>query len=542
MTDVLQPPSKLHISSLELQQAFPETTMRQPSPIIIVQSYGGTPNGSTKTLVPEVTEIKQTQDLSKEQPIEYPRPAILYQRSNDSLASSNSTLMPEKETRVCELPLKRHSRIWRNLRYTFFSVYRRLFTLIFLVNAAVFVWLMIKHKSLFKIAPSTLSTATSSNLFMSIFMRQELTINLLFTVFGWCPTWMPLRIRRLFAKIYHFGGIHSGCGVAATVWFTIFQIVQAYNAAVSTSTVPEQAAALALTAVIDGLLLSIVVFSHPRLRALFHDWFEAIHRFGGWTAVLLFWAQLVVLTDFERRQMWPVPSLRSMLIVNPSFWLLIAVTICIISPWLQLRKVDVHPEFLSDHAIRLHFTYTNLALCCAPRFTDRPLRDWHAFAGIPVRNAKGFSVVVSNAGDWTKKIIRDPPTHLWTRGFPTKGVMNIAQIFKSVVLVCTGSGIGPILSLVTARNIQCRIVWSTPTPEKTFSQGIISDVYQADPQALIIDTKRFGRPDLVKVSYEVFAESGAEAVFIISNPPVTRKVVYGLETRGVPIFAPIFDS
>jgi hypothetical protein len=31
-------------------------------------------------------------------------------------------------------------------------------------------------------------------------------------------------------------------------------------------------------------------------------------------------------------------------------------------------------------------------------------------------------------------------------------------------------------------------------------------------------------------------------VFVLSNERVTRKVVYGLESRGVPAFGPIWDS
>jgi hypothetical protein len=33
-----------------------------------------------------------------------------------------------------------------------------------------------------------------------------------------------------------------------------------------------------------------------------------------------------------------------------------------------------------------------------------------------------------------------------------------------------------------------------------------------------------------------------EAVVVISNQKVTKKVVYGLETRGVPAYGAIFDS
>jgi hypothetical protein len=35
---------------------------------------------------------------------------------------------------------------------------------------------------------------------------------------------------------------------------------------------------------------------------------------------------------------------------------------------------------------------------------------------------------------------------------------------------------------------------------------------------------------------------GAEAVFVISNPKVTDLVEYGMRSRGVPAYGPIFDS
>ena len=63
-----------------------------------------------------------------------------------------------------------------------------------------------------------------------------------------------------------------------------------------------------------------------------------------------------------------------------------------------------------------------------------------------------------------------------------------------------------------------------------------------DKHAVITDTMREGRPDLVKKARDLYHESGAEAVFVISDPKVTRKVVYGLESRGIPAFGPIWDS
>ena len=118
----------------------------------------------------------------------------------------------------------------------------------------------------------------------------------------------------------------------------------------------------------------------------------------------------------------------------------------------------------------------------------------------------------------------------------------MAKAFRKVVLVATGSGIGPVLSLLYAQNLDCRILWSTPDPEATYKKSILEHVRHGDPDAIIMNTTVSGRPNLVQLAYDLYKTSDAEAVFIISNPRVTRKFVYALESRGVPTFAPIFDS
>ena len=44
------------------------------------------------------------------------------------------------------------------------------------------------------------------------------------------------------------------------------------------------------------------------------------------------------------------------------------------------------------------------------------------------------------------------------------------------------------------------------------------------------------------MSYNMAKEKGAEAVIIISNEKITKKVVYGLETRGIAAYGAIWDS
>lgn len=464
--------------------------------------------------------------------------------SNESFTSSTSTLTADNLTNLEDgrLPEKKHGRIHRNLRYTLFSVYRRLNIFVVLSNTAIIATLWGLGK-LFEMDTQMLGTAAAANVLAAVLIRQELVINLLFATFGRCPHWLPLRIRRLAAKIYHLGGVHSGAGIAATTWFGVLNvpIVRAWkNKAFVNSGVGI--AILTTAILLDVLLLSIVVLSHPMLRSKFHDTWEAIHRFAGWIAVGLFWAHLILITDSHRRLAAPVPPMGDQLLKSPVFWCLFVVTVALILPWLRLRKVPVRAEYLSNHAIRLHFGYTNLPLCAAPRFSDNPLKEWHAFAGIPEQDGAGFSILVSKAGDWTSRIIQSPPKELWIKGIPVRGVLHVAPIFRSLLLVATGSGIGPILSLLHAHNLNARIIWSTPDPILTYQAEIVERIMSTDPNAVVINTSKSGRPNLVQEAFKVYRICQAEAVFVISNPKVTRKVVYGLESRGVPVFAPIFDS
>ena len=47
---------------------------------------------------------------------------------------------------------------------------------------------------------------------------------------------------------------------------------------------------------------------------------------------------------------------------------------------------------------------------------------------------------------------------------------------------------------------------------------------------------------MVGLTWQLLMESQAEAVFVVSNPKVTKMVVYAMESRGVAAYGPIFDS
>ncbi|EEB99599.1 hypothetical protein MPER_00691, partial [Moniliophthora perniciosa FA553] len=147
------------------------------------------------------------------------------------------------------------------------------------------------------------------------------------------------------------------------------------------------------------------------------------------------------------------------------------------------------------------------------KMSNKPLVEWHAFATIPEEDANGkpdgFSVIVSNAGDWTSEAIRNPPKKLWIRGAPLYGLLYTSKLFKRIVVVATGSGIGPMLSLFHADVTPRRIFWSTPNPEITYGETVMNAVTKADPNAIIWDTRKEGRPDMVMETWKLVKESDA---------------------------------
>jgi len=446
----------------------------------------------------------------------------------------------QRHEEVFPLPEMSGSDMYRKLRWGLFSMYRKLFSLITLVNlVAVIVFLVqLKHDN--SVATyGNAATAAAANFCVAILIRNEHVVNILFRAACSVPIWFPLIVRRYAAKIYSYGGVHSGCGIAGSVWYLIFAVlvISEFTAGQSDKTALATTTALTL-----ALLVLILVFAHSTMRMRLHNHFESTHRYGGWAAIACLWVQtmfLVSSTVAEAQQKFGI-----VLVQTPTFWFLAIITLCLIYPWLRLRSRSMRVEVLSPHAARLHFDYTTLSTCHGIRITDAPLKETHAFATIPnPGNNPGFSVLVSNAGDWTDKIISNPPSRIFVKGAPTLGVARVALLFRKVLIVATGSGIGPCLSLLQAYpDYPLRVVWSAQRPQATYGDDIIRAVYRADPNAVIVDTKSTGRGNLLGLAYSLLKESDCEAAVVISNPAVTKKVVFGLEARGIPAYGPIFDS
>ncbi|EKJ73728.1 hypothetical protein NXS19_006928 [Fusarium pseudograminearum] len=419
------------------------------------------------------------------------------------------------------------------------SEYRILFTAVFLSNLAgvvIFFWLWWLNGNP---NPTTCGLATSINLVVSIAIREEHIVNGLYRIFTSIPTTWPLWMRERAGKIYHLGGLHSGCGVAAVFWFILYSIQKTRDVHIAKHRDGVMWAHIVVVYMLDCLLVAILAMSYPTIRAKMHNAFEAVHRFAGWSTLALLWCMTILEAKLNTA---PGHSLAASVFGSANIWLVFIATCCVVSTWLNCRKVEVQSERLSSHALRMYFDYTNPQPGTTIRLSSRPLMEWHAFATVNNPKEHGFSLVISNAGDWTKKLINDPPRHVYVRRTPTCGVLRIAPMFKSIVLVATGSGIAPCLPVILAKQTRVTLFWSTRDPFKTYGPNIASIIEEMGDDAHIHNTSTMGRPNTLPTVLDLYKKTESEAVIVISNPKLTIDLVLDLQALGVPAFGPIWDS
>lgn len=442
----------------------------------------------------------------------------------------NATILPEKRPAPKRL-----------FSYVALSPHRRIMFSVILVNTALLILAAIQKR--WNNLPA-LSGYIAINISISIFIRQQGVINVLFKLATVTKTTFPLPVRWALAKVYHLGGLHSGCGIAAAAWQLVFAVCTTrlwiLGVHHSNVTAHPSLALLIISHFANMLLVTIVILALPKFRMRFHNTFEMSHRFLGWTSIAVMYAQVVILIrDHKPADV----SLAMAFFSSPFSYLLMMSTLCVISPWITLRRVEVSVTKPSDHAIVVQFPDRLKAFPgSSSAISLAPLREWHSFANIPKPGEGGFRLIISRAGDWTSSVIDSPPTHFWLRGIPTAGAANVESLFRKVLFVATGSGIGPVLPHLLARNKSTALFWSARSPNESYGISFVQEVLQACPDSEIHDTKAQGKPDMLSCTFRRLRECEAEAVICISNQKLTRKIVYGLEARGIPAFGAIWDS
>ena len=419
-----------------------------------------------------------------------------------------------------------------------------------MLYAVLFVSVLILNAALFTVglimnwwrpdAPSlqVIAAISQVNLLFAVLPRQHWMVNLLSWLATRAPTSWPLALRWRLAQYYHVGGLHVGGAISATAWYIVYVVLLGPAWADGVTDYNDASVALAILIVVG--LITICVLAAPGVRRKHHDVFEASHRFGTWAVFALAWANALVLASLQT----PARSFGGALAASPIFWMLVLSTALAIWPWLLLRKVPITVERPSAHTVIVTLDHGYTPPVGTTRAISRhPLFGWHPFACVPAAEGQsGYRMVVSRAGGWTSEFIENPPSHVWVRGIPTVGVANAKRLFRRVLYVATGSGIGPSLGHLLTDTQGARLVWVTKDPQATYGDALYGEVTRAQPEAVIWNSSVQGKADVYELSYEACVASGADAVIIVSNQAVTDRLVRGFEQHGIPAFGPIWDS
>jgi hypothetical protein len=361
--------------------------------------------------------------------------------------------------------------------------YRRLMCAVVVGNLAV-LFHHVRHGD-WQIADGTALSALSAmalvNVTAAVLIRQQTLLNILYGLAGRGSRSWPLWVRWSVSKVHHVGGIHAGCALAGTAWLCAFTGVTLVTRARHTGGVTDATLVLCLGLVALMVLVTACATSPIRTRA--HNVFEQSHRWGGWTAIVLFWALTIHLALHGRGDNAALGAIAS----DWHVWVLAILTTSVAWPWVRLRRVPVTVQRPSAHVAIVHLDYgVRPAYSSAVGISLSPLREWHAFATVTAPDQPGYRLFISRAGDWTGRFIDDPPTHVWVRGVPVAAPMaKVAMLYERVVYVVTGTGIGPCLGQILANRVPARLVWSTRDPRRTYGDALVDELEAAQPDAVI---------------------------------------------------------
>lgn len=413
------------------------------------------------------------------------------------------------------------------------------------VNVCVLIVLGAKSK----LEVGTTLTAVSANIVAAVLIRQEHILNMLYDVFTRVSPHAPLFMRKHLADFHHYGGVHTGCAISSLAWYIAYMVLGTEDALATfkegNAHVGIKIADLSVCYFFLILLVLVCVTAWSSMRRRYHNIFELTHRFGSWLALIVLWTHTILISaaDNTLNNRTAIPSL----LLQPSLYLLAITTVLIISPWLRIRRVSIYAERLSSREISLVFEYESMPPICTMRFSNSPLFEWHAFATIPLPNRRAARIVIADAGDWTRDIISSAPTHIWLRTPPLKNFLYAARMFRRILLVATGAGIGPVLSYLASlspdsiRHNTVKILWCANNPFTSPWRFAVDAIRSVDPSPMIIDTRQ-GRPDLGTGVKGLAKEYSVEAVFVVSNKTLTDRVVRSLKESGVPGYGAVFDS
>lgn len=341
---------------------------------------------------------------------------------------------------------------------------------------------------------------------------------------------------------YHLGQLHRAMAIAGTCWVAI---------AVAQAVILRDAVGRIVGAPALLLLVAIGWTAREPIRRRLHNAFEAVHRFGGWAAIVIL-SLLVVRTSLLDQPPNVYDGMGvdvARALAQPSIGLLVVVVGLVVHPWLGVRRIPVEIIGVTPDVVILALPGRR----SVGEFVrvSRDGREWHSFAvsTVGTEGPGRFCLVIRRAGDWTERLGRDAqcgraPGSLLVRPIRGYGFMLHAQTYRRVLFVATGAGIGPVLPYLLGQSgLDFECLWIGRDHRRAMGPHLVDELL-AHGSVTLIDTAG-GRPDvagLVRNSLVREAAVGFDAVFVVSNAAVRDAVAEVCGGLRVVCYGPTFDS
>ncbi|KAF8233328.1 hypothetical protein L208DRAFT_899095 [Tricholoma matsutake] len=433
-----------------------------------------------------------------------------------------------------EKPSRRKVSPWIRFQL-WFNTYRKFFVFVISINL---IGLGLAAGGKWPYARRYSGACVLGNLLVAILMRNELFGRLLYLIVNTLfAKWTPLGFRLACTSILqHLGGIHSGCAISGFIWL-IFRLVIIFINAKNNH--PSVLAMGVITAVTVAICIMSAI---PWVRNTHHNVFERHHRLLGWSALLSTWVFVILGDSYDVNTRSWNPDGRS-IVRQQDFWFAAGMTVFLITPWFTIREVEVKVEIPSPKVAVLRFE-RGMQQGLLARISRGGVMEYHAFGIISEgTQSKEHYLICGVQGDFTRSLVNDTPTRIWTRQLKFAGVSNTSALYKRGIRVCTGTGLGAALS-TCLQSPDWYLIWIGSDQEKTFGPTISGLIHKnLGPERVTLwDSKqRGGRPDIMKLIKDVYSSWGAEVVFITSNFQGNEEMMQGCKEAGIPAFGTLWD-
>lgn len=436
---------------------------------------------------------------------------------------------------------KKIEKFKKNPKFYNFYMKKKIFRQIKNASTSFLIWLSISILLNFfaityfinsKNPSSTASLLAVISLFLTIAARNYTVNFIMFDTIG--KLWKNYLFHELANRI---GFFHRFMALSTFIWFFVHYKTSASNS-------------LLIYFLIAFIFL--IMFSAIELfRRKNHNIFENIHRYLGYITIFL------LIVYYFQSSFQNALSLNET-ILKVHFFILFAIVIMLISPWLGLEKINPKLVHVASHVIGISIkgkpsfgTYSKISLGNA---------HYHPFGDsmIDFEDMENRTLYLTPAGDRTSQIVNNANkgkfllNNCTIKKHRNKGFMYYHDVYDHILIVVTGGGIAPIIPcLVLNEKTKIDVLWIGRSQEKEFTslllEKLLAKISHKEIGIHIIDTtekqlKQFKNENYVALALEAHDHYKPEAVFVMSNQNLTIDMLYAFKERKVKTYAATFDS